>query len=76
MKKSDAKILQTLLSGRAGKKYEGKQVVICAGEVYIFPQDDNKSKDFLNELIRKHPTVTPTITFVPKQGTYILNIQS
>ncbi len=72
MSKLDEKILTSLLSGKTAKKYEGKQVVIIGGEVYVLPQDDNKSKEVLNKLIAKHPKVTPTITFVPKHGTYIL----
>lgn len=72
MSKQDEKILTNLLSGKTAKKYEGKQVVISEGEVYILPKDDNKSKEALNELIAKHPKATPTITFVPKHGTYIL----
>lgn len=70
--KRNGKILANLLSGKAAKKYEGKQVVIYGEKVYILPQDDNKSKDFFNKLITQHPKVTPTITFVPKHGTYIL----
>lgn len=74
MIKKDEKILTHLLSGKAAKRYEGKQVVICAGEVYPLPRDDRKAKEFLNQLIAKHPKTMPTITFVPKHGTYILII--
>lgn len=72
MKRQDEKLLTTLLSGKAAKKYEGKQVVIFQGEVYILPKDDKQANQFLNKLITKHPTITPTVTFVPKHGTYIL----
>lgn len=72
MKTQDEKILTNLLSGKTAKKYEGKQVVIVEGKVYILPQDDKKSKEVLNNLIAKHPKIMPTITFVPKHGTYIL----
>lgn len=74
MNRQNGKILANLLSGKAAKKYEGKQVVIYGENVYILPQDDNKSKDFLNKLITQHPNATPTIAFVPKHGTYILII--
>lgn len=76
MKTQDEKLLTHLLSGKASKKYEGKQVVICDGKVYILPLDDKKSKEFLNKLISAHPKATPTITFVPKHGTYILILTS
>lgn len=72
MKTQEEKIITNLLSGRTAKKYEGRQVVIMGGKVYILPYDDKKSKDVLNKLITKHPKATPTITFVPKHGTYIL----
>lgn len=72
MNRQDDKILTNLLSEKAAKKYEGKQVVIFGGEIYILPANDNKSKEVLNNLIAKHPKIMPTITFVPKHGTYIL----
>lgn len=72
MNKRNEKILAHLLSGKVAKKYEGKQVVICEGNVYILPEDDKKSKELLDKLITKHPKSTPTITFVPRHGTYIL----
>ena len=73
MKIQDEKILTSLLSGKASKKYEGKQVVIFAGEIYVLPRNDDKSKEVLNQLIIKHPGVTPTVTFVPKHGNIHLN---
>ncbi|GEM_PF-4485118 len=75
MKRQNEKILTNLLSGKTAKKYEGKQVVICGGQVFVFPKDDNKSKEMLDKLITKYPNSTPTIAFVPKHGTYILNLQ-
>lgn len=75
MSKKDEKILANLLSGKTAKKYEGKQVVICEGHVYVLPGDDKKAGDFFNRLIAKHPKSTPTITFVPRHGTYILVLE-
>lgn len=72
MNRQDDRILTSLLSGKTAKKYEGKQVIIIGGEVYILPKDDKKSKEILNRLISKHPKATPTITFVPKHGACIL----
>lgn len=71
MKTKEDKILTNLLSGRTAKKYEGRQVVIVDEKVYVLPYDDKKSKEVLNKLMSKHPKSTPTITFVPKAGTYI-----
>ena len=75
MKSRDEKLLTNLLSGKAAKKYEGKHVVICGGQVFVLPRDDIKSKELLDKLIAEHPKITPTITFVPKHGTYILTLQ-
>jgi len=76
MKKGKEKILSTLLSGKAAKKYQGKQVVIFDQQVYILPENDKEAAKLVNSLIVKKPGITPTITFVPKQGTYILVINS
>ena len=65
-------IITSLLSGKMGKKYEGKQVVLFEGKVYVLPSDDLKSAKFLEELIKKYPKSTPTLAFVPKKGSYIL----
>lgn len=75
MSRKDQKIISTLLSDKVPRKYQGKQVVVCGGEVYVLPREDKKAGDFINRLVEKHPGSTPTITFVPKQGTYILLIQ-
>ena len=74
MNAQNDRILSDLLSGKVAKKYRGKHVAICNGEVYILPEDDITSRTFLNKLIAKHPRSTPTITFVPREGTYILSI--
>jgi len=67
--------ITNLLSGKMGKKYEGKQVVIVSGKVYILPDNDQKSAEFLNALVKKNPKATPTVAFVPKKGSYILVLQ-
>jgi len=72
VKKTDETIIAALLSGKAGKKYEGKEVVVLKGKVYILPDDDEESRDLLNNLIAKHPNATPTLVDVPRPGIYIL----
>lgn len=72
MSKQNEQIIANLLSGKAAKKFEGKQVVVFQDDVYILPKNDARAKEFLNQLIAKYPNITPTITFVPKHGTYIL----
>lgn len=68
----DQKVIGTLLSDKAPKKYQGKQVIVLNGKVYLPPDDDKKAGEFLYRLIKQHPKLTPTLTFVPKPGMYIL----
>ena len=72
MSKKDEKIIQKLHSDKAPKKYQGKEVAVVAGKVYLMPEDDKKAGGFINKLLSKHPKLTPALTFVPKPGTYIL----
>jgi len=73
MSKRDEKIIKILHSDKAPKKYQGKEVVVLGGKIYTFPKDDKKAGKLLNNLIKKFPGVTPTITFIPKPGTiYIM----
>ena len=74
MSKRDEKIIQILHSDKAPKKYLGKQVAVFGGKAYLLPENDKKSGEFINKLLREHPKSIPTITFVPKHGTYILLI--
>lgn len=72
MKQKDKeKILSLLLSGKAAKKYQGKQVLIFDQDVHILPNNDKEAAKLVNSSIAKKPGITPTITFMPKHGTYI-----
>lgn len=71
-KKADEKILHDLLTGKIGKKFQGKQVIVCAGDVFIVPQKPSDVDELLKRLVKKHPHITPIVTFVPKEATYIL----
>lgn len=71
-KSKDEKVLSFLLSGRAGKKYKGKQVVVFNGEVYILPEGDQEAAQFVSKLRKKNKKVMPILTFVPREETYIL----
>ena len=66
-------IIANLLSGKMGKKYEGKQVVLIDNKVHILPEDDLESARFVERLIKKNPKSIPTIAFVPNKGSYILH---
>jgi len=73
MKKDiDKKILYQLLSGKKGKQYQGKQVIICAGDVFVVPGNRPAVDALMRKLAKNYPDITPTVTFVPKQATYIL----
>ena len=70
--KKDETIIAALLSGKGAKKYEGKEVVVMEGKVYLLPEEDKKSQKFFNNLIAKHPKATPILVDVPTHEAYIL----
>lgn len=74
-KQTKEELLKTLLSGKSPNQYKGRQVVILRNKVYILPNNDKEAAKLVNSLILKNPGVTPTITFVPKEGTYILILE-
>lgn len=70
----DQKIISALLSNKAPKKYQGKEVVVLDGKVYQFPEDDKQAANFFNKLIKRNLGKTPTLVDVPKANmTYILS---
>lgn len=72
MKKTDKTVIAALLSGKGPKKYEGKEVVVLKGKVYLLPDDDQEAKEFFDNLIVKNPKATPTLVDVPTRDIYIL----
>lgn len=64
------KIINALLSGKMGRKYQRKYVAVVGGEVLIVPKKDQKK--FLTDLRRKFPKQTPHFVFVPGPEAYIL----
>ena len=72
MKNDKDKIIDKLLSGKAEKKYQGKQVVIMGDQVHILPDDDRASVELVNKLEKKYPKQIPHLLFVPRSETYIL----
>ena len=73
-KKTKQQILSLLLSGKAAKRYQGKQVVVFDGRVYILPENDQEAGIFVNRLMERNPGIKPTLAFVPRAETYILII--
>lgn len=71
-KPANETVVDKLLSGTAGEKYQGKQVVIIGGKIHILPEDDRESAELVNRLEQKHPDQTPHLVFVPRPETYIL----
>jgi len=72
MKNKDETVIAALLSGKAPKKYQGKGVVVLKGKIYLLPDDDQKAKEFFDNLIAKNPKATPTLVDVPTHDIYIL----
>ncbi|MBI4130656.1 hypothetical protein HY468_05035 [Candidatus Roizmanbacteria bacterium] len=66
------KIVNKLLSGKAEKKYFGKQVVVMGGTAHILPESDEDSKKLVDQLEKKYPKQIPHLLFVPRPETYIL----
>lgn len=52
-------------------RYKGKHVIIIGGKVYATKTGKAKTK-LLHELLIKHPTDTPNITYIPKVDSLIL----
>lgn len=71
-KSKNEKLVQTLFSGRMGKKYSGKHVVIMSGSATILPSDRKQASKLIETLEKKYPREIPQLIFVPRPETYIL----
>ena len=69
---SKPNLINALLSGKMGKKYEGKHVVVIGGKAHILPFEGKESAEIIGSLEKKHPKETPHLVFVPREETYIL----
>lgn len=71
MKKSQSEdLFSTIYSD---PRYAGCHVIIIAGKVYT-AKTGKKRVQLLKELIKKYPSETPLITYIPKADTLILVI--
>lgn len=76
MKKVDSeKTIAALLSGKLGKKYQGKQVLVLGREVHIIPKTKIEATKLFKKLDKKSPDQTPAIVYVPRAEAYILICQ-
>lgn len=64
-------LIQTMFSGKKGKKYFGKHVAVVAGKVLLLPSDSHQAAELLDNLEVKYKE-TPELVFVPQPETYIL----
>lgn len=72
MKKVDSeKTIAALLSGKLGKKYQGKQVVVLGDKVQIIPKTKTEATKLFKKLEKKLPNQTPAIVYVPRAEAYI-----
>jgi hypothetical protein len=68
----ETELVDRLLSGIAEEKYQGKQVVVIGGQIFILPEDDWKATALVDDLEKKYPNQIPHLVFVPRSETYIL----
>ena len=52
-------------------KYLGKHVIIMHGKIYA-AKNGKESSRLLEKLIKKYPSETPTVTYIPKSDSLIL----
>ena len=71
-KPSSERLVTALLSGKMGKKYQGKQVMVVGNEISIVPTSKVEAERLFKKLDKKSPGQTPTIVYVPHAETYIL----
>lgn len=65
-------LIHALLSGKMGKQYEGKHVVVMGGKAEILPTDKNARAELLRRLRAAYPDEIPEFVFVPRPEMYIL----
>lgn len=52
-------------------KYKGKHIIAIGGKIYATKTGKAKS-ELLDKLLKKYPSTTPTITYIPKVDSLIL----
>ena len=52
-------------------KYQGKHIIIIDGKIYAAKTGKESARQ-LEELLKKYPKETPSITYIPKVDTLIL----
>lgn len=73
MKKQTQKTDQILAKISSDSYYKGKSVVVIGNEVHILSTSSGKARvRVLTDLIKKYPSQTPLISFIPKDDTLIL----
>lgn len=65
-------LIHALLSGKLGKQYEGKHVVVIGGKAEILPTDKKARRELLTRLRAAYPGEIPELVFVPRPEMYIL----
>ncbi len=68
-KKADSKVLSKKIY--SDPKYKGRHIIIIGGKIFASKTGLTASK-MLEELLKKYPRSTPTLTYIPKADTLIL----
>lgn len=62
-----------ILEASSNPKYKGKQVVVVEKEIHVLTTKSRKERvRLLTSLVKKYPTSTPTIAYIPRDNTLIL----
>lgn len=62
-----------ILKASANPKYKGKQIVVVDKEIHILTTKNKKKRaKLITSLVKKYPTSTPIIAYIPKDNTLIL----
>jgi len=68
-KKANTKVLSKKIY--SDPQYKGKHIIIIGGRIFAAKTGLAASK-MLEELLKKYPRSTPTLTYIPKADTLIL----
>ena len=69
MKKASAKV--SMINIMSNPVYRGKHLIVVSGKVFTARTGERASK-ILEEIRRKYPKETPSITYIPDADTLIL----
>lgn len=62
-----------ILKASSNPKYKGRQIIVVGKEIHVLTtKNKNDRAKLLTSLVKKYPTSTPTIAYIPKDNTSLL----